>query len=294
MRQPGSLSASLEYWEQAEEGLPGGRADARSYLTYLTRQRLLTADEELHLAARIRQGDARAKDRLVEANMRLVINIAKSYRHPLVPFEDLIQEGAIGLMVAAERFDPSKGFRFSTFATLWIKKAISGAISNKARAIRLPENVADALRKLERLRALLTREQGEEPTLEQFAAKLGVPPGQVQALLQAGQDPISLDMLVGAEEHTNLASLLHDPSAVDPQDMILGQERRKELTQLLSVLTPDELAIMCKEFGFKDGSSQGLPERAEKRRFSRERGRQIEMQALRKLKTAARHREICV
>lgn len=293
MGQP-SISASREQWEQRGESLPRGSSDAMSYLTHLTRQRLLTADEEIQLAARIQEGDARAKDRLVEANMRLVINIARSYRHPLVPIEDLIQEGAIGLMTAAERFDPSKGFRFSTFATLWIKKAISGAIDNKAKAIRLPAHVADAVRKLERVRTLLTRQQGEEPTLEQMAAWLGISAEKIQALLQVGQDPISLDMLVGEEESTSLASLLADRSAVNPQEVVLTRERQKELQQLLSILSPDELAIMYKGLGFEKGSAQGLPERGVKRHLSRERVRQIEMQALRKLKTAARHREITV
>lgn len=291
MRQPSS-SASLERWEQAGESLPRGNADAPSYLTHLTCQRLLTSEEEIELSTRARKGDTRAKDRLVEANMRLVINIAKTYRNARVPFEDLIQEGAIGLIMAAERFDPSRGYRFSTFATLWIRKAISDAIDDKAKAIRIPAHVAEALRKLERVRALLTREQGEEPTLEQIAARLGVPTKEVHTLLLAGQEPISLDMLVGEEENTTLASLLHDPSALDPQDVVLSQERQKELNQLLSILSPNECAIMCKGLGFEEGAAPVSPASGEKRRISRERARQIEIQALRKLKTAARRREI--
>jgi RNA polymerase primary sigma factor len=284
---PTSNSASLETWRQERDSLPRGSADTQSYLNHLTRQRLLTFEEEVALSARVQNGDARAKDRLVEANMRLVINIAKNYHNPLVPFEDLIQEGAIGLMMAAERFDPSKGFRFSTFATLWIRKAISGALDNKAKAIRLPAHVAEALRKLERVSALLAREQGEEPTLEQIATRLGVAAEQVEALLQVGQEPVSLDMLVGQEENTTLASLLHDHSAVNPQEAVLRQERQKELNQLLSVLSPGELAIICKGLGFEKGAAQGLQKSGEKRHVSRERARRIEIQALRKLKTAA-------
>jgi len=291
MRQPSS-SASLERWEQAGESLPRGSADAPSYLTLLTRQRLLTSEEEIELSTRARKGDIRAKDRLVEANMRLVINIAKAYRSTRVPFEDLIQEGTIGLVMAAERFDLSRGFCFSTFATLWIRKAISFALDNKAKAIRIPAHVAEALRKLERVRALLAREQGEEPTVEQIATRLGVSTREVHALLQVGQEPISLDMLVGEEENTTLASLLHDPSAVDPQDVVLNEERQKEINQLLSILSPGELAIMCKGLGFEKGGAQVLQESGEKRHVSRERARQIEIQALRKLKTAAKRREI--
>lgn len=291
---PQNDSAMLEKWEQDGESLPRGSADTPSYLTHLTRERLLTFKEECELSARIQKGDARAKDRLVEANMRLVINIAKNYHTPLVPFEDRIQEGAIGLIMAAERFDPSKGYRFSTFATLWIKKAISSAIDNKARAIRIPSHVAEAQRKLEKVRALLAREQGEEPTAEQIATRLGVAVSQVHALLQVGQEPISLDMLVGEEENTTLASLLQDRSAVNPQDMVLSQERQKELNQLLSLLSPHEFEIMCKGLGFQEGAAHGLQKSGEKRHISRERARQIEIQALRKLKAAARRQEIYV
>src|SRR5262249_38986990 len=160
------------------------------------------------------------------------------------------------------------------------------------KAIRIPANVSEALRKLERVRALLLREQGEEPALEQIADRLGVAASQVYALMQVGQDPISLDMLVGEEESTTLASLLTDHSAVNPQDSVLSQERRKEIHQLLSILSPGERAIMCKGLGFEAGSAQGLQESGEKRRLSRERVRQIEIQALRKLKNAARRSEM--
>src|ERR1051325_1687915 len=164
------INALLEKWEESEESaLPRGGAEAYSYLNQLTRQRLLSAEEEIELAARIQRGDRRAKDRLVEANMRLVINIAKNYHNPQIPFEDLVQEGAIGLMTAAERYDSSKGFRFSTYATHWIKQSICRAIDNKSKAIRIPAHVSEALRKLERLRSDLARQLGEEPTAEQLA-----------------------------------------------------------------------------------------------------------------------------
>jgi RNA polymerase primary sigma factor len=286
-------NALLEKWEEAEEAaLPRGSAEASSYLNRLTRQRLLSCEEEADLAARVQQGDTRARDRLVEANMRLVINIAKNYHNALVPFEDLVQEGAIGLMTAAERFDASKGFRFSTYATHWIRQAISRAIDNKAKAIRIPAHVSETLRRLERLRALYLREAGEEPTAEELARQLGISPRKVNALLQAGQEPVSLDMLVGEEENTSLASLLNDRTAINPQEVVLTAEMQQEIDKLLAILTPREQEVMRKRLGFENNSAQVLQEIGETLHISRERVRQIELQALRKLKYAARRRDL--
>lgn len=281
--------------ELEEEALLRGNAEAISYLTRLTRLRLLTFEEEITLANRVQRGGKeakQAKDRLVESNMRLVINIAKNYHTPLVPFEDLVQEGAIGLMTAAERFDPSKGYRFSTYATHWIRQAISRAIDNKSKAIRIPAHVSETLRKLERMRALLQREEGEEPSAERLAQKLGISLRKVNVLLQASQEPVSLDMLVGDEENTTLASLINDRSAANPQDAILCAEKQRELEELLMVLTPREQEIMRKRLGFEDDSAQVLQEIGEKMHISRERVRQIEVQALKKLKYAAKRRDL--
>ena len=288
MQQP---SALLEKSELSEEA-PRGGPDIVSYMTRLTRQRLLTFEEEVALAARVRAGDARAKDHLVESNMRLVINIAKNYHTALVPFEDLVQEGAIGLMTAAERFDASKGYRFSTYATHWIRQSISRAIDNKAKAIRIPAHVSESLRKIERTRALLLRESGEEPTTEAIAQHLGMTPRKVNALMQAGLEPVSLDMLVGEEENTTLASLINDRTSPNPQDNVLVQEMRAELGKLLAILTPREQEIMRRRLGFEEESAQVLQEIGENMHISRERVRQIEMQALKKLKYAARRRNL--
>lgn len=278
-------------WEESDSSEHSrGSADSQSYLTRLTRQRLLTADEEIALASRIQQGDRRAKDRLVEANMRLVINVARSYHNCLIPFEDLIQEGAIGLMTAAERFDPGKGYRFSTYATHWIRQSICRAIDNKSKPIRLPAHVSETLRKIERARALWTRENGEEPSPEQLADFLEVPLRKINALIQAGQDPVSLDMLVGQEESTPLAALLNDQNAIDPEDMVLVAEKQKVLDSLLEILTPREQEIMRRRLGYEEDSSHVLQEIGTAMRISRERVRQIEMQALRKLKFAAKRR----
>jgi len=266
--------------------------DGLSYLTKLTRQRLLTSEEEIDLSTRVKQGDLRAKDRLVEANMRLVINIAKNYHNALVPFEDLVQEGAIGLMTATERFNPGKGYRFSTYATHWIRQAISRAIDNKAKAIRIPAHVSESIRKMEKMKAAITRETGEEPSPEILAQKLGMSPRKINALLQAGQDPVSLDMLIGDEENTTLASLIGDRTAANPQDAVLGAEMQQQLSALLSILTPRERDVMQKRLGFDDESARVLQDIGEQLHISRERVRQIEVQAIRKLKFAARRRNL--
>lgn len=292
MKTPEEKPALLEKWEEADAANMHRGAEAISYITRLTRQRLLTSQEEVELSARIQSGDPRAKDRLVEANMRLVINIAKNYHNPLVPFEDLVQEGAIGLMTAAERYDPGKGYRFSTYATHWIRQAISRAIDNKAKAIRIPAHVSETLRKLERIRALLLREHGIEPSEEELAKQMGISPRKVNALLQASQEPVSLDMLVGDEENTTLASLINDRSAADPQESVLSAEMQQELDALMSVLTPREREIMRKRLGFEEDAAQVLQEIGEKLHISRERVRQIEVQALKKLKFAAKRRDL--
>lgn len=280
-------------WADSDEGANArAGAEIASYLNRLTRARLLTYEEEVELAARVRRGDLQAKDRLVEANMRLVINIAKNYHNSLVPFEDLVQEGAIGLMTAAERFDPDKGYRFSTYATHWIRQAISRAIDNKAKAIRIPAHVSESLRKLERIRTLHLRERGEEPSIEELAGEMGMSLRKVSALMLAGQDPVSLDMLVGDEENTTLAALLNDRTAANPQDTVLGAEMQKEIDSLMLVLTPREREIMRRRLGFDEDAGQVLQEIGEQLHISRERVRQIEVQALRKLKFAAKRRNL--
>jgi len=276
----------------AEGETSAGSAEGRSFLHHLTRQRLLSFEEEVELAARIQKGDTQARDRLVEANMRLVINIARSYRTSLIPIEDLIQEGAIGLMTAAERFDASKGYRFSTYATHWIRQSISRAIDNKSKAIRIPAHVSESLRKIERIRSAYVREIGEDPTPEQIAQEMGVSVRKVNLLLQANQEPVSLDMLVGDEDSASLASLLNDATAHNPQDVVITAEIQEVLNNLLQILTPREREVMSQRMGFEGDAAHVLQEIGEKLQISRERVRQIELQAIRKLKYAARRRDL--
>ncbi len=266
-------------------------SEVPSLLNRLTRVALLTPEEELELAKRARKGDEEAKQKLVEANMRLVMNIAKHYRNALVPFEDLVQEGAIGLMNAVERYDPSRGYRFSTYATHWIRQAIGRAIDNKAKTVRIPAHVAEQLRRMERERDRLRRETGDEPSIEQLAKAMGVSPKKILQLQQAAQEPLSLDMLVGEEEDTSLGSLIHDQNVRDPEEVMLEMERRKVLDELLETeLTDRERQVIIRRLGYGDQEEQVLQEIGEALKISRERVRQIEAQAMRKLKDAARRR----
>src|SRR5579862_6572037 len=268
-----------------EEGIP-------SYLGRLTQAPLLTAEEEVTLTRAIQRGDLRAKQRLIESNMRLVINIAKTYRNRSIPLEDLIQEGAIGLMQAAERFDPDKGFRFSTYATHWIRQAIGRAIDNKSKAIRLPAHVSQSLRKVEKERIRLSRELGYDPSPEQIASAMGISAKKLMTLLQSSQDLLSLDMTVGETGGVTLGGLIRDRNiASDPENLVLDQEMVAELQRILSELNDREQRVMRLRFRL-DGAEQPMQEDiAKEMKLSRERIRQIEVQAIKKLRALAhRHR----
>jgi RNA polymerase primary sigma factor len=206
-----------------EDGIP-------SYLNRLTQAPLLTPEEEVTLTRAVKAGDTGARQRLVEANMRLVINIAKTYRNRAIPLEDLIQEGAIGLMQAAERFDPEKGYRFSTYATHWVKQAIGRAIDNKSKAIRLPAHVSQSLRKIQKERDRIFRETGVEPTHDEVATAMGLTPKKLHSLMQSNQDMLSLDQTVGDSGGVTLGGLIRDGGeSGDPEGVVMDAEHRRAL-----------------------------------------------------------------
>jgi RNA polymerase primary sigma factor len=263
-----------------------------SYLSRLTQAPLLTPEEEIVLTRAVQAGDKVAKSRLIESNMRLVINIAKTYRNRSIPLEDLIQEGAIGLMQAAERFDPNKGFRFSTYATHWIRQAIGRAIDNKSKAIRLPAHVSQSLRRVEKERLRLSRELGQEPTPEQLASAMGISAKKLITLLQSSQDLLSLDMNVGESGGMTLGGLLKDDRNIDPESLVLSQEMIRELQRIMLELNDREQRVMRLRFRL-DGAETPLQEDiAKEMKLSRERVRQIEVQAIKKLRALAQRRRL--
>jgi RNA polymerase primary sigma factor len=264
-----------------------------SYLNRLTQAPLLTPEEEIDLTREAQSGSREARQRLVESNMRLVINIAKSYRNKAIPLEDLIQEGAIGLMHAVERFDPDKGFRFSTYATHWIRQSIGRAIDNKAKAIRLPAHISQTLRKIERARAKLLREHGIECTTEQLAMELGISARRLQTLLQCSQELLSLDMNVGDSENTTLQNLLKDEHVSDPESEVLNTELVDELHQVMMELTERERRVMSYRLRIDETDHGTFREHlSQEMQLSRERIRQIEVQAIKKLRQLAQRRRL--
>lgn len=278
------MSANPQMSEH-EDGIP-------SYLSRLTQTPLLTPEEEIALTCAVQRGDEGAKQKLIEANMRLVINIAKTYRNRAIPLEDLIQEGAIGLMQAAERFDPAKGFRFSTYATHWIRQAIGRAIDNKSKAIRLPAHVSQSLRKIEKERQRLLRELGQEPTHEQLAAAVGMSAKKLITLVQSSQDLLSLDMTIGDSGGMTLGGLIRDTSNADPEEVVLSNELIQELHRIMLELNEREQRVMRMRFRL-DGSDAPLQEDiAKELKLSRERVRQIEVQAIKKLRSLAQRRRL--
>ncbi|HXH61875.1 MAG TPA: RNA polymerase sigma factor RpoD/SigA [Fimbriimonadaceae bacterium] len=265
-----------------------------SYLGRLTKAPLLTPQEEVELTRAARRGDAEARDRLIESNMRLVINIAKNYKNRAIPLEDLIQDGAIGLMHAVERFDPTLGYRFSTYATHWIRQAIGRAIDNKAKTIRLPAHVSQALRKIEKAKAKVFRESGREATPDQIAHELGICTKRLETLMQASQDLLSLDMGVGERENTALGSLIQDDTAQDPESAVLDSEMIDEVNEVMRELSDRERRVLMYRFKLAD-PSPGCSFRDElsaEFQVSRERVRQIEAQAIRKLRQIALKRKL--
>jgi RNA polymerase primary sigma factor len=260
--------------------------DLAGSLAYPTHHRLLNAREEVILAALARQGDPAARQAMMEANIRLVMSVARRYTCKSLTFEDLVQEGILGLLEAINKFDGSLGNRFSTYATYWIRQAIVRAIEKQDRLIRLPVYGCDAVRKVERAERSLAETLGRPPTPEEVARETSLPVRLVKNIAQYGQDPLSLDVLVGDSEDTVFADLVVDNDAIDPSETALGGMEREALLEQVGCLEPRERWVIQQRFGLFDGQVHTLKEIAEQLKMSREGVRHVQLRALRKLRDA--------
>ena len=274
-----------EEFEEDAEDLRGAIDDAvKQYLKEIGNYPLLTAEQELMLAERVAHGDMRARQKLIEANLRLVVSIAKRFSNQGLPLLDLIQEGNIGLMRAAQKFDYRRGFRFSTYATWWIRQAISRAIAEHSRTIHIPVHVVELIYKIKRVARRLYQERGVEPLPEELAAEVGLPKERVVELLSVSEQPISLDAPMADDEQYHLADAIEDTSMMAPVDEVSQQLLRSHIEQAMTVLNVRERTIIEMRYGLQDGHYHTLDEVSAEFKLTRERIRQIEVKALRKLR----------
>ena len=264
----------------------------RMYIKEIGKISLLSLDEETELSKRIADGDEEAKNRLAESNLRLVVSIAKRYVGRGMLFLDLIQEGNIGLMKAVEKFDADKGYKFSTYATWWIRQAITRAIADQARTIRVPVHMVETINKLSRYQRQLTLELNREPTDEELAKKMGMSPDKVREVIKIAQDPVSLETPIGEEEDSHLGDFVPDESNMSPEDFTIHEMLKEEIGDVLLTLTEREEQVLRLRFGLDDGSSKTLEEVGQMFGVTRERIRQIEAKALRKLRHPSRSRKL--
>ena len=264
----------------------------KAYLKEIGQVPLLSAEEEQTLARAARAGDADARRRLSEANLRLVVSVAKRYAGRGVPFLDLIQEGNLGLMKAAEKFEPDRGFKFSTYATWWIRQSITRAIADQGRTIRIPVHLVEHINRVRKTAGELLRKNGREPTAEEIAVRLEMEPDRVRELLQLAQEPVSLETPVGEEEDAHLEDFIQDEEAGIPVDEAGRQLLRRELMSVLKSLTPREERVITLRFGLDDGRPRTLEELGKEFNVTRERIRQIEAKALRKLRHPSRAKRL--
>ena len=264
----------------------------RMYLKEIGKVSLLTADEEIELAKRMEQGDEEAKKRLAEANLRLVVSIAKRYVGRGMLFLDLIQEGNLGLIKAVEKFDYRKGYKFSTYATWWIRQAITRAIADQARTIRIPVHMVETINKLIRVSRQLLQELGREPTPEEIAEEMKMPVDRVREILKISQEPVSLETPIGEEEDSHLGDFIQDDNVPVPADAAAFTLLKEQLIEVLGTLTEREQKVLRLRFGLDDGRARTLEEVGKEFNVTRERIRQIEAKALRKLRHPSRSRKL--
>jgi RNA polymerase primary sigma factor len=264
----------------------------RMYLKEIGRIPLLTPEEEIELAKRIEQGDEEAKRRLTEANLRLVVSIAKRYVGRGMLFLDLIQEGNLGLIKAVEKFDYRKGYKFSTYATWWIRQAITRAIADQARTIRIPVHMVETINKLIRVSRELLQELGREPTVEEIAREMDIPVERVREIMKIAQEPVSLETPIGEEEDSHLGDFIEDEDAPAPAEAASHRLLKEQLEEVLDTLTPREEKVLRLRFGLDDGRARTLEEVGQEFGVTRERIRQIEAKALRKLRHPSRSKKL--
>ena len=264
----------------------------RMYLKEIGKVPLLSAEEEIELARRMAEGDEDAKKRLAEANLRLVVSIAKRYVGRGMLFLDLIQEGNLGLIKAVEKFDYEKGFKFSTYATWWIRQAITRAIADQARTIRIPVHMVETINKLIRVSRQLLQELGREPSPEEIAEELDMPVERVREILKISQEPVSLETPIGEEEDSHLGDFIQDDNVPVPAEAAAATLLKEQLGEVLNTLTDREQKVLRLRFGMNDGRARTLEEVGKEFDVTRERIRQIEAKALRKLRHPSRSRKL--
>ena len=280
-----------ELFEQALSDI-GLDDPVKMYLKDIGRVPLLSAEEEVELAKRMQENDIAARKRLSEANLRLVVSIAKRYVGRGMLFLDLIQEGNLGLMKAVEKFDYQKGFKFSTYATWWIRQSITRAIADQARTIRIPVHMVETINKLTRVQRVLLQELGREPLPEEIAEKMGVTVERVREIQKIAQDPVSLETPIGEEEDSHLGDFIEDEKTITPSDSVAFSMLKEQLLGVLDTLTPREEKVLRLRYGIDDGKPRTLEEVGKEFNVTRERIRQIEAKALRKLRHPSRSKRL--
>ena len=284
-----------EELENIELAVPDGVSiedPVRMYLKEIGKVALLTAEEEKDLAMRMEQGDAEAKKRLAEANLRLVVSIAKRYVGRGMLFLDLIQEGNLGLIKAVEKFDYRKGYKFSTYATWWIRQAITRAIADQARTIRIPVHMVETITKVKKVSSQLLHKNGHEPSVEEVAEELGMQVDRVREIIRISQDPVSLETPIGEEEDSHLGDFIPDELAPAPAEVASLSLLKEQLDEVLGTLTDREEKVLRLRFGLEDGRPRTLEEVGQRFQVTRERIRQIEAKALRKLRHPSRSKKL--